>query len=73
MAAIIAGLLIFAAGIAVGGILLVSLGIRREERDFSMTRSARGKVSKGARLVTDLYVRERSDRPAAEYRPGIYV
>jgi hypothetical protein len=73
MAAIIAALVIFAAGAAVGAILLVSWGIRREERDFSMTRSARGKVSKGARLITDLYVRQRSDRPTEAYRPDIYV
>ena len=35
------GIVIFVAGAAVGGILLVSWGIRREERDFSLTRRPR--------------------------------
>lgn len=73
MAAMIAAFVIFAAGAAVGAILLVSWGICREERDFSMTRQARGKVSKGARVITDLYVRQRSDAPTTPYRPDIYV
>jgi hypothetical protein len=73
MAAIIAGLVIFAGGAAVGVVLLVSWGIRREERDFSMTRQARRNVSKGARVITDLYVRQRSDAPTTPYRPDIYV
>lgn len=73
MAVIIAGLVIFAAGASVAVILLVSWGIRREERDFSMTRKARGSMSKGARVITDLYVRQRSDNPTRPYRPDIYV
>lgn len=73
MAVIIAGLVIFAAGASVAVILLVSWGIRREERDFSMTRKARGSMSKGARVITDLYVRQRSDIPTRPYRPDIYV
>jgi hypothetical protein len=39
------GLVIFIAGAAAGAILLVSWGIRREERDFSLTRQAPGQVS----------------------------
>jgi len=73
MAAIIAALAIFAAGVAVGVILLVSWGIRREERNFSMTREAQDNASKGARLITDLYVRQRSDAPVTVSRPDIYV
>ena len=73
MAAIIAGLVIFAAGAAVGVILLVSWGIRREERDFSLTRQAPDKTSRGARVITDLYVRQRSDAPTTPFRPDIYV
>jgi len=42
------GIVIFAAGAAVGGILLVSWGIRREERNFSLTRRAPGRTSQGA-------------------------
>jgi hypothetical protein len=73
MVAIIAALAIFAAGVAVGIILLVSWGIRREERNISMTREAQDNASKGARLITDLYVRQRSDAPATVSRPDIYV
>jgi hypothetical protein len=73
IAIIIGVIAIFAAGAAVGVILLVSWGVHREERNFSLTRQAPGKTSQGARLVTDLYVRQRSDAPAMEYRPGSYV
>ena len=60
-AIIIIGLVIFIAGAAVGAILLVSWGIRREEQQFSLTRQAPGQVSLGTRRVTGLYVRRRSD------------
>jgi uncharacterized membrane protein YphA (DoxX/SURF4 family) len=73
IAIIIGVITIFAAGAAVGVILLVSWGVHREERNFSLTRQAPGKASQGARVVTSLYVRQRSDAPATEYRPGIYV
>jgi hypothetical protein len=58
---LLVGIVIFVAGAAVGGILLVSWGIRREERDFSLTRQAPGQVSLGTRRVTGLYVRRRTD------------
>jgi hypothetical protein len=63
MTAIIIGLalVIFVAGAVVGGILLVSWGIQREERDFSLTRQAPDQVSLGSRRVTGLYVRRRTD------------
>ena len=61
---VIIGLVIFFFGAAVGGILIVSLGIQREERDFSLTRQAPGQVSLGTRRVTGLYVRRRTDAPA---------
>jgi uncharacterized membrane protein YphA (DoxX/SURF4 family) len=73
IAIVIGVVAIFAAGAAVGVVLLVSWGVHREERDFSMTRQARGNVSKGARVITDLYVRQRSDAPTTPYRPDIYV
>ncbi len=60
-AIVIVGLVIFIAGAAVGAILLVSWGIRREEQQFSLTRQAPGQVSLGTRRVTGLYVRRRSD------------
>jgi hypothetical protein len=61
---IIIGLVIFIAGAAVGAILLVSWGIRREEQHFSLTRQAPGQVSLGTRRVTGLYVRRRTDVPS---------
>jgi hypothetical protein len=70
---IVTAIVIFTAGIAAGVILLVSWGIRREERDFSLTRQAPDKTSRGARVITDLYVRQRSDAPTTPFRPDIYV
>jgi hypothetical protein len=60
-------IVVFTAGIIVGVIVIVSLGIRREERDFlktgliSMTRRAPDRVSGGARSLTGLYVGQRTD------------
>ncbi|MCW2911415.1 MAG: hypothetical protein JWL68_6204 [Actinomycetia bacterium] len=71
---LLVGIVIFVAGAAVGGILLVSWGIRREEQDFSMTRQAPGQVSLGTRRVTGLYVRQRTDlAPPADRREDLYV
>ena len=68
------GIVIFAAGAAVGGVLLVSWGIRREERDFSLTRRAPGLASQGARQVTGLWVRQRTDPdPVLERQPEMLV
>ena len=61
VAIIIGIIVIFAAGVAVGAVVLVSWGIQREERHFSLTRQAPGQVSLGTRRVTGLYVRRRSD------------
>ena len=71
---------VFVAGVAAGVIIIVSLGIRREEQDFhrtglvSMTRRAPGRVSNSARSLTGLYVGQRTDPdreaaadPAATY------
>ena len=57
-AIVIIGLVIFITGAVVGAVLLVSWGIRREERDFSLTRRAPDQVSLGTRRVTGLYVRQ---------------
>jgi hypothetical protein len=68
-------IVVFTAGIVVGVIVIVSIGIWREERDFlrtgviSMTRRAPGRASDGARSLTGLYVGQRtgSRSPAARY------
>ena len=71
---VIIGLMIFFFGAAIGGILIVSWGIRREERDFSLTRKAPGVASQGARQVTGLWVRRRTDLdPAPERQPEMLV
>ena len=69
-------IVVFTAGIVVGVIVIVSIGIWREERDFlrtgviSMTRRAPGRASDGARSLTGLYVGQRTDSrsPAARYQ-----
>ena len=65
---VVIGLVIFIAGAVVGAVLLVSWGIRREERNFSLTRQAPDQVSLGTRRVTGLYVRQRTDLPSATAR-----
>ena len=68
-------IVVFVAGIIVGVIVIVSIGIQREERDFlrtgliSMTRRAPDRASGGARSLTGLYVGRRTDSrpPAARY------
>ena len=58
---------VFLAGIVMGAIIIVCVGIRHEERDFvrtglvSMTRRAPGLFSGGARSLTGLYVGQRTD------------
>ena len=63
---------VFLAGIVMGVVIIVCVGIRHEERDFrrtglvSMTRRAPGLFSGGARSLTGLYVGQRTDpEPAA--------
>jgi hypothetical protein len=72
--AIIVAAVIFAFGITVGTIAVVTWGIHREERNFSLTRQAPGRVSQGARMLTGLYVRRRTDTdPDLIQRPDIYA
>jgi hypothetical protein len=58
---IVIALVVFAAGAVAGVIALVSLGIRREERDFTLTRRAPGQLTQGTRRVTGLWVRQPAD------------
>ena len=65
---------VFLAGIVMGVIVVVCVGIRQEERDFlrtglvSMTRRAPGLFSDGARSLTSLYVGRRTDPDPAPER-----
>ena len=65
---------IFIAGAVVGAVLLVSWGIRREERDFTLTSRALDPVTSGTRRVTGLYVRQRIDaEPLPAARQDMFV
>jgi hypothetical protein len=73
-AIIVSAIAVFLAGVVAGIVVIVSIGIRREERDFlrtglvSMTRRAPGRASDGARSLTSLYVGRRSDLDPAHER-----
>jgi hypothetical protein len=67
MAAIaLAAIIVFIAGVSAGIIAVVIAGIRREDRDLTLTPQAADRVSRGARLLTGLYVREVAPAAAAE-------
>jgi hypothetical protein len=65
---------VFLAGLVMGAIVIVCIGIRQEERDFvrtgliSMTRRAPSLFSGGARSLTGLYVGQRADQEPAAVR-----
>ena len=65
---------VFLIGIVAVAIVIVCVGIRREERDFqrtglvSMTRRAPSLFSGGARSLTGLYVGQCADRKPAAVR-----
>lgn len=74
MATIAVIAVIFIAGAIAGAIALVSWGIRREERDFTLTRPATGQVTQGTRRVTGLWVRQPADgSPGATTRERLLV
>jgi len=74
MVVVFISIVIFAAGAIAGTIAFVSWGIQREERGFSLTRQAPDRLSQGARRITGLYVRRRTDtHPAETSRPDIFA
>ncbi len=73
MATIVIIAVIFIAGAVAGAIALVSWGIRREERDFTLTRRAPGQLTQGTRRVTGLWVRQRTDTPLWPSREDMFV
>jgi len=72
---VIVALVIFAAGVTAGTIVLVSWGVRQEERFYTLTGRAPGRLSQGARVLTGLYVRRRSgdERLPASRNPDIFA
>jgi hypothetical protein len=73
MAIVIIGIIVFLAGATTGIVAAITAGIHHEEREFSLTGQAPGRLSRGARLATGLYVRARSDRPMDDPRPDVRV
>ncbi len=62
MATIVVSTVMFIAGAVAGALALVCWGIRREERDFTLTRRrAPGQLTQGTRRVTGLWVRRPTD------------
>jgi hypothetical protein len=52
-----AAIALVATGVVIGIIAVVSLGIHREERSFTLTCSTQDRVARGARRLTGLYSR----------------
>jgi hypothetical protein len=73
MATIVVIAVIFIAGAVAGAIALVSWGIRREERDFTLTRRAPGQLTQGTRRVTGLWVRQPTDDSSWATRQELLV
>jgi hypothetical protein len=59
---------LFTAGAVAGFLALVTLGIRREERDYSMTIEAPNKIARGARVVNGMHARQ----PGVLYEAAYY-
>jgi hypothetical protein len=53
---ILTALALAAACVAIGVVVIVSSGIRREERAFSLMTNTTDRVARGARLLTGVYV-----------------
>ena len=62
---IIIAAVIFVVGVAAGIVLIVSIGINKEERDF-FALQAPDRMSQGARSMTGLYVRRQGEVPVPE-------
>lgn len=73
-AVVIVALVIFVAGAVTAITVLASCGIQREERNYSLTQQAPGLLSAGARRLTGLYVRKRTDsNPEETWGSDIYA
>jgi hypothetical protein len=59
----VVALVLVMAGAVVGGLAVVSLGIRREERDLSLTNDITDRVTRGARRVNRAYTRGLAHEP----------
>jgi hypothetical protein len=66
--AVVALVLVLAGGV-IGGLAVVSLGVRREERGRSLTNDVTGRAARGARRVNGVYTRGLAHE-ADYYQPG---
>jgi hypothetical protein len=57
MIEIYVGAALVIAGAALGIVAVISLGIRREERDLSLTTDTTGRVARGTRRLNGVYTR----------------
>jgi len=58
---VVAAVALVTAGVVIGVVAVVSLGIRREEKAFSMTTDIKHRVARGARVLNGLHTRGVSD------------
>jgi hypothetical protein len=58
---------VFCAGAITGFFLLVSIGIRREDRRASLNRKAPGLTTSAGRRLTSLYIGRAGDGPQRSY------
>ena len=74
MAIIVVIAVIFIAGAVAGALALICCGIRREERDFTLTRRrAPGQLTQGTRRITGLWVRQPTDNSSWATREKLLV
>jgi hypothetical protein len=58
---VVAAIALVAAGVVIGVVAVVSLGIRREEKALSLTTDITYRVARGARVLNGLHTRSVSD------------
>ena len=66
---LVAAVALIAAGVAIGVVAVVSLGIRHEEKAFSLRTDIAHRVARGARVANGLHVRGASDLAREDQPP----
>lgn len=70
---LIAAVTVFAAGAGVGFLALIALGIRREERRYTMTIDAPDTLTRGARAANGLHALRPGVLYEEAYQPHAHV
>jgi hypothetical protein len=55
--AVVGAVILVIAGAAIGIVAVISLGIRREDRNLSLTSDTAGRVARGTRRLNGVYTR----------------